>query len=249
MTSLGERPRIVFFDVGDTLMRAHPSWAAVYVSALAEHGLRADESEVAAALAAEPWAVSGQFEASEEAAFAAIKEFDERVLARLGLPGLPDAVFRSLDAAFLRPDSWHVFPDVVPAISALREAGVRTGVISNWTGRAAELLDDLGLGPLLDVVTISARAGWQKPEPEIFRRALADAGTEPADAIHVGDSYSADVLGALAVGIRPVLIDRRLEDPARRRVPPPHDDDLPVVSDLYGLLSLIDVAGPVVADR
>ena len=248
MTPRWERPRIVFFDVGDTLMKAHPSWAAVYVSALAEHGLRVDESAVAAALAAEPWGVSGQFDASEDAAFAAIKEFDGRVLARLGLRGLPDAVFRSLDASFLRPDSWHVFPDVVPALSALREAGIHTGVISNWTWRAAELLDDLGLGPLLDVVTISARVGWQKPEPEIFRRALVDAGTEPAEAVHVGDSYSGDVLGARAVGVRPVLIDRRLEDPARRRVPPPQDDDLPVVSDLYGLLRLLDVAGPVVAD-
>jgi putative hydrolase of the HAD superfamily len=235
-------PRIVFFDVGDTLLRADPSWAAVYAGALVEHRIRVDADSLAAALAAEPWAVSAQFEASESAAYEQIKAFDQRILARLGHRDLPDAVFRSLDAAFLLPESWHVFPDVVPGLGALRDAGIRTGIISNWTWRANELLEGLGLAPLLDVVTISAREGWQKPEPGLFHRALELAGVAAADAVHVGDSYEADVLGARRAGIRPVLIDRSLLDPARRRQPVPDDDDVPVVADLYGLLDLLGVA-------
>jgi putative hydrolase of the HAD superfamily len=238
-------PRIVFFDVGDTLLRAHPSWAAVYAGALAEHGIRVDSDALAAALAAEPWAATSQFEASEAAAYEAIKAFDGRVLARLGHHDLPDAVFRSLDAAFLRPKSWHVFPDVVPGLRALREAGIRTGIISNWTWRAPELLDGLGLGSLFDVVTISARVGWQKPEPALFRHALEAAGVEPADAVHVGDSFETDAVGARSVGIRPVLIDRSIGDPARRPQAVPAGDDVPVIRDLYGLLELLGVDRPV----
>jgi putative hydrolase of the HAD superfamily len=242
-------PRIVYFDVGDTLLRADPSWAAVYAGALAEHGIQVDPGALAAALVAQPWSTTRQFEATEAAAYEAIKAFDQSVLARLGHRDLPDAVFRSLDEAFLRPESWLVFPDVVPAIGALRDAGIRTGIISNWTWRAPELLDGLGLGSLFDVVTISARVGWQKPEPAVFRHALDAAGVEPSDAVHVGDSFETDAVGARSVGIRPVLIERSIGDPARRPQAVPAGDDVPVIQDLNGLLDLMGLDRPHHAGR
>jgi FMN phosphatase YigB (HAD superfamily) len=65
----------------------------------------------------------------------------------------------------------------------------------------------------------------------------------PAEAVHVGDSYQADVVGARRVGIRPVLIDRRLADPARAREE--HSDpELPVISDLLQLLDVLGIPRP-----
>ncbi|HID85959.1 MAG TPA: haloacid dehalogenase, partial [Anaerolineae bacterium] len=53
-----------------------------------------------------------------------------------------------------------------------------------------------------------ARVGCAKPHPGIFQAALQWARARPEQAIHVGDSYHADVLGAQAVGITGVLLDR-----------------------------------------
>ena len=55
---------------------------------------------------------------------------------------------------------------------------------------------------------VSGVVGISKPNPDIFRFALADAGVNPTEAVHVGDIYEADVLGARRAGMKGVLIDR-----------------------------------------
>jgi len=55
---------------------------------------------------------------------------------------------------------------------------------------------------------ISYAVEYEKPHPKIFEEALRRAGTKPAETIHVGDSYEADVVGARNAGITPILIDR-----------------------------------------
>jgi putative hydrolase of the HAD superfamily len=106
-------------------------------------------------------------------------------------------------------------------------------VVSNWAWQLPELLDGLGLGPMLDFVAASARIGYDKPHPGIFRWALDRAGVPPETVVHVGDHLDADVAGARGVGIDAVLVDRR-----GRYDPPP--DDVPVVTSLESLLPLID---------
>jgi putative hydrolase of the HAD superfamily len=241
------RPEVVFLDLGDTLMRAHPSWSGVYRSVLVEHGIDIVDEDLAAALkkATVETNVFGEaeFEASPETSYERIKQFDIRVLAELGHRDLPDAFFRAIDAAFMDRSAWHVFPDVVPAVEALRGAGIRLGVISNWTWSAPELLHDFDLAHHFESLIISSRVGAQKPHPAIFRRALDELHVNPQRTVHVGDSYTADVVGARRVGIAPVLIDRRLSDAARTR--DEHaDPELPIIRDLYELLDLLGVTRP-----
>jgi putative hydrolase of the HAD superfamily len=100
------------------------------------------------------------------------------------------------------------FADAVPALRALRAAGLKLVAASNWDVSLHEQLDRTGLTPLLDGALSSAEVGAPKPDPEIFARALALAGAEPGEAWHVGDDVEADVGGALAAGLEPVLIDR-----------------------------------------
>jgi putative hydrolase of the HAD superfamily len=242
-----ERPQVVFLDVGDTLVRAHPSWAGVYRMGLADVGIEVDEERLERALAeatrAGGWALEGPFEATEKASFELIKKFDSQVLASLGHPDLPDAVFRAIERAFMARSAWHVFPDVVPAIKALDDAGLRLAVISNWLWGAPELLHSLELASHFEALVISARVGFNKPHAGIFEHALRLLDVAPSDAIHVGDSYAADVVGARRVGIRPVLIDRRVDDPARLREE--HSDpELPIISSLLELLDFLGVARP-----
>ena len=238
------RPQVVFFDLGDTLIRAHPSWAGVYRLGLADAGIEVDEGELERALAdatrAGGWALDGPFEATAEASFERIKQFDAAVLASLGHPDLPDAVFRRVEAAFLERSAWYVYPDVVPAIEGLAAAGLRMAIISNWLWGGHELLHSLELARHFEALVISARVGYNKPHPQIFEHALAALEVAPVDALHVGDSYQADVVGARGVGITPVLIDRRQPDGARVREG--YDDpELPIVGDLFELLDLLGV--------
>lgn len=246
------RPDVLFLDVGDTLIRAHPSWAGVYLIGLADAGIQVDEAELEAALrkATEggSWAFEGPFEATEEASFERIKEFDGQVLASLGHPDLADEVFQRIEAAFEQRSAWLVYPDVPIAIEALAAAGIRMAVVSNWLWGAPELLHHLELASHFETLTISARVGYQKPHAGIFRHALEKMGADPARTIHVGDNYQADVVGARRAGITPVLIDRRSDDPARVREEN-SDPGLPVIRDLLELLDLLGVPRPATALR
>lgn len=243
------RPDVIFLDAGDTLIRADPSWAAVYLSAFRDFGIAVTEEELAVAFreASGYWDLEAPFEATAEASFARIVEYDRQVLAALGHPDVPDEVFRAIDGAFQKRASWHVFPDVLPALERLREDGFRLGIISNWLWEAPQLFHDLEIARHFEHMVISARVGYQKPGRGIFDHALELMGVPAERAIHVGDSYSADVQGARAVGITPVLIDRGIGDPARTGAVPTHDD-VPVIADLFELLDLLGWEPPVASD-
>lgn len=242
------RPEAIFFDVGDTLIRAHPSWAAVYRQGLLEVGIDVSEKGLERALLeetkADPWWLSEEpFEASAENSYARIVEFDSAVLRRVGHADLNDDAFRRIEEAFARRSAWYVFPDVMPALDTLRAAGFRMGVISNFVWGGPELIHALELAGHFDSLTVSARVGFQKPHQGIFQHALDSLDVAPGRALHIGDSYRADIVGARRMGIEAVLIDRGGGDPARLR--DEHDDpDLPVVGDLYGLLDLLGIERP-----
>jgi putative hydrolase of the HAD superfamily len=103
---------------------------------------------------------------------------------------------------------WSVrLPEAPVALEALRQLGLRLAVVSNSNGTVARLLEHLDLARWLDAVVDSAVVGFEKPDPRIFHHAAAALGVEPTDAVHVGDLYSVDVLGARAAGVRAILLD------------------------------------------
>jgi putative hydrolase of the HAD superfamily len=118
-----------------------------------------------------------------------------------------------LPAADLVPtllDSLHFapFPEVPAALERWRAAGVRLVVASNWDISLHGVLRQTGLRELLDGVATSAEVGASKPAGELFAAALALAGVDAGEAIHVGDSFSEDVEGARAAGIEAVWLRR-----------------------------------------
>jgi putative hydrolase of the HAD superfamily len=120
---------------------------------------------------------------------------------------LPFATPVVLDA-LLDALRFHAYPDSAPTLRALRAAGIRTVVVSNWDVSLHERLAETGLAELVDGAIASAEIGSAKPDGAIFAAALELAGTEAASTWHVGDTPAADVEGARAAGIHPVLIDR-----------------------------------------
>ncbi len=92
--------------------------------------------------------------------------------------------------------------------ATLRARGLRLVVASNWDCSLREVLERAGLLGLVDDAVSSAEAGAAKPDPAVFRAALAAAGCEPGEAVHVGDSQENDVAGAAAAGVPAVLLRR-----------------------------------------
>ena len=113
--------------------------------------------------------------------------------------------------ALLEALRFEPYDDAREALATARTKGARVIVVSNWDVSLLEVLERVGLAPLVDGVVTSAAVGARKPEPAIFHHALALAGVDhdPArHARHVGDSLSEDVAGARACGIGALLLRR-----------------------------------------
>ncbi len=126
------------------------------------------------------------------------------------LPGaMGGDTWPSLEEAYATP-ALSFPPAVRPGsgrvLWALRERGIRIGLISN-TGRTPGrvlriILQRAGLLEHFDALTFSDEAGLRKPDPRVFRWTLNKLGSRPEKAAHVGDDLEADVGGARAAGLR-----------------------------------------------
>ena len=159
-------------------------------------------------------------------------EIDRRICATLGIgdAAFPAELHRRARKAFRDPATCTIFPEVFETLKSLRRMAPRLGILSNWDWYLPELCDQLGLASYFDFIVVSARVGCSKPNPCIFREMLRQAGTTPERTLHVGDSLTADVRGAQAVGITGVLVDRA------GTVQP---DGYPVVRSLAEVLELL----------
>lgn len=242
-----ERPaarlRAVFLDIGDTVMRPNPSWEHVYAIAFEEYGVKVEVEALYAALRRAyhhgGYGFEAGFEPTEETSFARTMQIDGAALADLGLEPMPESFFRRLSELFMLTANWHIFPDVTPALAALQERGLKVGAVSNWVWQLPELLHALDLVSRFDFIAASSRVGFEKPHPEIFQWALAQAKVQPAEAIHVGDHLDADVAGARGVGIQPVLIDRH-----ERFTPADVPEGVPLIRTLTELIPIVDARLP-----
>lgn len=107
-----------------------------------------------------------------------------------------------------RVNLWRrALPDMIELAGALAAAGATVAVLSNSEGRLAELLEEIGLAAPFAAIIDSGRIGIEKPDRRIFDHALAVTGRSAG--IHIGDSWPADIEGALGAGWRAVWYGRR----------------------------------------
>jgi HAD superfamily hydrolase (TIGR01549 family) len=117
-------------------------------------------------------------------------------------------------------DGYRVFPEVLPVMRRLTEAGILRAVISNADEDVTEFCKRLAFADDMDLIVTSATVGWEKPDVRTFRAALDPLGVRPEEALHIGDQPRSDVAGALATGMRAALLDRYgRHDPANHAVP------------------------------
>jgi putative hydrolase of the HAD superfamily len=190
--------RAVFLDALGTLVELEPPWVALRGRIPAEVS---DERLVAAVRVEMDYYREHAHEGRDPDSLADLRERCARLISReLEVEVSADQLVESV--------RMNAYPDAVPALTALRGHGLRLVAVSNWDCSLGTVLERCGLAELLDGAISSAEAGAPKPDPAIFTAALELVGCEPAEALHVGDTREEDVVGARAVGIRALLLDR-----------------------------------------
>jgi putative hydrolase of the HAD superfamily len=208
--------KAVFFDVGGTLVYSDRGHMDLLHQALRIVGYNVSRDEVAEAndLARRAVARRRRRLAARMDTGAAGRMWLDHLTAalRLDLAGgdleveLATAI-RGIEAS----GEVTVDPDATRLLARLADRGLRLGIISNWSADLPDYLAQRGLARFFQVIIASEAVGSAKPHREIFLRGLAAAGCAPTSAIHVGDDYWADVVGAREIGMSPVLVDRQKE--------------------------------------
>jgi len=201
--------RAVFLDVGNTLVREQPSRFEIYAACARRHGLEVTTERMNQLMRTAhrelPREIAGAWRYTDRW----FEAYIERIFAaELGLP--PErlsALGHDLFARFSDPATFQLFPGAVELCEQLRARGLVVGLVSNWSHRLPLLVEALGLSARTDFVLCSALERAEKPDAEIFRRALARAGTRAHEALHAGDDLEKDFHGASRAGLRAVLVD------------------------------------------
>ena len=142
------------------------------------------------------------------------------LLAELGYPDTEDAIIlTALEEMYAVSQShWKIEEDTHETLQKLQSQGYRMGIISN-AGDDADvqlLVDKAEIRPYFDFIVSSAAYGMRKPNPRIFDHALDHWGASPEQAVMVGDTLGADILGAHNANMLGVWITRRADNPANR---------------------------------
>lgn len=134
-----------------------------------------------------------------------------------GYDNVPDNIIRkALDAMYLVTQSnWTIEDDALSSLTELSQSGYRLGLISNAADDldVQQLIDRWNLRVHFEFIITSAKAGWRKPHPYIFEKAIEFFIVDPSQVVMVGDTLSADIAGAAKLGIYSIWITRRAQMP------------------------------------
>ena len=243
--------RAIVFDLFDTLVDLHmdglpvvtvngrsfPSTAGVLHAEIARHAPVSIEEFATAQRVVDQEVRAPRYEAGRELP---TRERFDLVLAGLGAPH-PELADRltALHMRLLVQQVRHLAHHA--EVLAQLRSRVMLAVCSNFSHSqtALAVLEAAGLRWHFDAVLVSDAVGYRKPRPEIFRATLGALGVAPEEALHVGDSLSADVAGAAALGIRTAWITRRV--PKAEEALAKHSGAKPdhVIADLSELAEIV----------
>ena len=206
--------KAIFFDAAGTLISVREPVGVTYAQIANAHGISVSSESVAHAFRSAwkslpPPQHHGAPTADDDRGW--WRELVWRCFATaLGAEVLSeklDPLFDELYAHYARHDAWTVFPDVVPALSVLRE-NHRLFVLSNFDKRLRRILAGHGLASCFESMIISSEFGASKPDALIFAAAAKAAGLPPRDCTHIGDDENLDLKGGRDAGFEAFLVRR-----------------------------------------
>ena len=194
--------KTIFFDVGNTLL--FPNRAEIHAP-LTDRGVKIDAGH----LRDLERRVKNEFDSvvtengSRDHSFWQI--FYTQLFAELGVND--DARRDEVVSRIRNSGNWNrILPGTREQLMQIGER-YEIGVISNADGKIEAVLWRCGIAECFRSITDSGLVGYEKPHPEIFRRALESLNAKPQESLYVGDVYSVDYMGAKGVGMQAVLMD------------------------------------------
>ena len=118
-----------------------------------------------------------------------------------------DAYFEAVYGHFAEAGVWQAYPEVTEVLAAF-QGQFALAVVSNFDGRLRMILEHLGLTKYFGHVFLSSELGADKPDPEIYRRALRLSGAQPNETLHAGDDPERDWEGATKAGLEIFRLER-----------------------------------------
>lgn len=156
------------------------------------------------------------------------RSLDLQQAAQLFNVAIGPEVLDSLNQALERElQSIALFSDAVPALTQLKESGLKLGLCSNLAMPYARPIEKL-LPFELDAYGWSFEIGAVKPDPAIYHNVCQQLGLQPEEVLMVGDTLDADVLGPRSIDMQSVQIVRDLAKPC--------DDGLRTLAELIEFL-------------
>jgi putative hydrolase of the HAD superfamily len=217
--------RAIVFDVDFTLARPGPDLGPEGYERLgARHGLTLDPARYADARRAALVDLKRHPELDHDEEIWI--RFTERIIEGMGGAGDTYAAACEMEGAWAHAHHFELYEDAIPTLDALRDRGLKLGLLSNSARDLDEFVGHHGL--TVDAVLTSRAHGKTKPHETIFRRMLELLDVAVDEAVMVGDTVEDDVEGALAVGMVAVLVDREGRYPERESI-----------TDLRALLNVI----------
>ena len=204
--------KAVFFDAGGTLLHPYPSVGEIYATYAAKHGRQVQSDEVEARFRSAWLKRDGLTHLASHSSGKVERqwwyELVRDVFDSLTTFENFDSFFDELYDVFARAQHWKLYPGVMNLLRHLKAGRKKIGIISNWDSRLLGICEGLAITPHVDFILASAVFGVSKPNPKIFHEALRLSGVDPAEAVHIGDSFEDDVKGASAAGLHAILIER-----------------------------------------
>lgn len=216
--------KAVFIDVGNTLLYEKPSRFEIYAERARARDVKLGANEMRDLMHRAhhelPSEIGGAFRYSDPWFHSYIERIfhDYLGVLKTELGPLREELF----GRFSDPATFQVFDGGLEMLDDWRARGLKIGIVSNWSARLPRLLETIGIAERVDFVLCSAIERVEKPDPRIFERALRKAGVRADEALHAGDDYEKDVLGAQRMGMRAVLVDHE-KNADRSRAPRVHD--------------------------
>ena len=199
--------RAITFDAAGTLVVPQPSVGAVYGEIARAHGLAAPDAELERRFHAAFRARYHLPRPTEATEVAFWRDLVGEVFGPWADSAAIDRLFPDLWEAFAQARRWQPRADLPTLFAALRERGLTLAILSNWDSRLHRVADGFGWRRWVDHLFVSADLGVEKPAPAIFAHAATTLGCAPQEILHVGDSWTHDVAGALAVGWHAAWLD------------------------------------------
>jgi putative hydrolase of the HAD superfamily len=206
-------PKAIFFDAMGTLFYLTHNVGHHYALVGSEIGLRLDAAKLDRAFR-KSWSsmplrepIDGPRENDDKDWW---REVVEKVLDEVA-PALNeldrDNFFEIAYEHFAEAGVWELYLEVVEVLERL-SSRFQLAVVSNFDGRLRMILEHLGISKFFSHIFVSSEIGADKPDPEVFRRALKFMKLQPNEALHVGDDPERDWKAASAAGLLVFQLER-----------------------------------------